>query len=130
MIILKIIAVNTPWFVTIGFFNCGLKCEYSLCNGCHDWTVLCLSIGDIAFISVKNVDYYWIIHAISKSEAINLLKNYVLGNLGYIWKCISKKSILKIWVYRYYFDDLMKAKKLETKNKILQGFDDLFTVNQ
>ena len=92
--------------------------------------MLCLSISDIAFISVKNVDYCCIIHGISKSERINLLKNYVLGNFGYIWKCISKKSILKIWVYRYYFDDLMKAKKLEAKNKNLQGFDDLFIVNQ
>ena len=46
--------------------------------------MLCLSISDVAFISVKNVDYYCIIHDISKSEAINLLKNYELGNFGYI----------------------------------------------
>ena len=45
---------------------------------------LSVSISDIAIITVKVVDYRCIIHNISKSEAINLLKNSVLENRGYI----------------------------------------------
>ena len=43
-----------------------------------------VNIKDIAIITVKNVDYRCIIHNISKSEAIDLLKNAVLENRKYI----------------------------------------------
>ena len=46
--------------------------------------MLSVNIGDIAIITVKNVDYRCIIYNISKSEAINLLKISVLENRGYI----------------------------------------------
>ena len=52
------------------FFNHGLEFQYSVCNSCHDLSMLCLNISDIAIITVKNVDYCCIIHNISKSEAI------------------------------------------------------------
>ena len=57
-------------------------------NGCHDLTILCPNLSDIAVISVKNVDYRCIIHNISKSEAINLLENSVLEDRGYIQKIL------------------------------------------
>ena len=57
-------------------------------NGCHDLTILCPNLSDIAVISVKNVDYHCIIHNISKSEAINLLENSVLEDRGYIQKIL------------------------------------------
>ena len=41
--------------------------------------------GDIAIITVKNVDYGCIVDQISKSEAINLLKISVFENRGYIY---------------------------------------------
>ena len=68
--------------------NYGLKFQDAVCNGCHDLTILCLNLGDIAVISVKNVDYRCIIHNISKSEAINLLENSVLEDRGYIQKIL------------------------------------------
>ena len=46
--------------------------------------MLCLNVSDTAIITVKAVDYYCITHDISKSEAIKLLKNYVLQDRGYI----------------------------------------------
>ena len=64
--------------------NHGLKFQYSLCNGCHDLTMLSVNISDIVNITVNNVGIPCIIHNISKSEAINLLKNPVLKNRGYI----------------------------------------------
>ena len=41
-----------------------------------------VDISEIAIITVTNVDYHCIIYNICKSEAINLLKNYVLENRG------------------------------------------------
>ena len=47
-----------------------------------------VDISHIAIIAVKNVDYSCIIHNISKTEAINLLKNFVLKDREYIYKKI------------------------------------------
>ena len=48
--------------------------------------MLSANISDIFIITVTND--YRIFYNISKSEAINLLKNSVLENLGYIYKNI------------------------------------------
>ena len=66
------------------FFNHGFKFQDVVCNGCHDLTMLSVNVSDIAIITVKNIDYCCIIHNISKSEAINLLKSAVLEDCRYI----------------------------------------------
>ena len=66
------------------FFNHIFIFQDSVCTGCHDLTMLNVNISNIAIITIKNVDYCCIIHNISKSEAINLLKNSVLDDRGYI----------------------------------------------
>ena len=43
--------------------------------------MLNVNISHIAIITVKNVYYRYIIHSISKSEAINLLGNSVVEGL-------------------------------------------------
>ena len=65
------------------FFNHGFKFQDSVCNGCHDLTMLSVNISDIAIIIVENVDYHCII-CNSKPEAINLLEIAVLEDRGYI----------------------------------------------
>ena len=55
------------------FFNYGFKFQDYICIGCHDLTILSVSISDIAIITVKNVGYFCIIHNISKFEAINFI---------------------------------------------------------
>ena len=57
--------------------------------------MLCVNISNIAIITVKNVGYRCIIHKISKSEAIKLLKNSILEDRGYIYKkyCLKFKYI-------------------------------------
>ena len=47
-----------------------------------------VNISDIAIITIKNVDYRCIIHNVSKSKAIILLKNSALENRGYIY-CLN-----------------------------------------
>ena len=66
------------------FFNHGFEFQNSVCNGFHDLTMLSVNISDIAIITVKNVDYCYIILNMSKSEAINLLKDSFLEDRGYI----------------------------------------------
>ena len=68
------------------FFNHRFKFQDSASNGYHDLTILCLTISDVAIIIVKNVDYRYIIHNISKSEATNFLENSVFEfeDRGYI----------------------------------------------
>ena len=58
--------------------------------------MLSVNISDIAIIIVKNVDCC-IIHNISKSEAINSLKNPALGNPGYMCVCVC----VCVYIYIY-----------------------------
>ena len=72
------------------FLNHGFKFQDSVYNGCNNLTMLCVNISNIAITTNRNVDYRCIIHNISKSEAINLLKNSVLEDRGYIEKnCLN-----------------------------------------
>ena len=43
-----------------------------------------VNLRGFAIITIKGVDYCYIIHAISKSNAIHLSKNSVLDDRGYI----------------------------------------------
>ena len=57
------------------FLNHKFKFQDSVCNNCHDLTMISVNKSNIAIMIVKNVDYYCIIYNISKFEAIVLLKN-------------------------------------------------------
>ena len=65
----------------------GYQFQDSVCNCCHDLTMLSVNISDIAIITFKDVDYRCIIHYISTYEIINLLKILVL-KIGGIYKNI------------------------------------------
>ena len=84
LILLKVTAKNECMICHYWFFNHEFKFEDSVCNGCHDLSMLSVNVSDIAITNVKNVDYRCIIHKISKSEAINLLESTVLEYRGYI----------------------------------------------
>ena len=71
------------------FFSHGFESQDSVCNGCHDLTMVSVKISNIAIITVNNVDYCCITHNIWKSEAINLLKNSFLEDRGYLKKILS-----------------------------------------
>ena len=57
--------------LSLFFFNHRFEFQASLCNGCHNFTIACLNLADLAIITVKGVDYR-VIHDISKPEAISL----------------------------------------------------------
>ena len=50
------------------FFNHGFKYEDSVCNDCHNLTMLCLNISDIAMITIEGVDYRCVIDDVSNSK--------------------------------------------------------------
>ena len=70
--------------------------------------MFCLNPSNIAIITVKGV--------ISKYEAIHLLANFVLDEMNIKEINIERNQNR---VYNYYFDYLIKVKKIETKNTFI-----------
>ena len=66
------------------FFNYRFKFQDSVFNVCRNLTMLCFNVNDVIVITVQNVDYCFIIHNISKSEAINFFKKSVLEDHGFL----------------------------------------------
>ena len=90
----KVCMVYHYWFL-----NDGIKFQDSLCHVCHDWTILCLNKSDFTIITFKRVAFCCITHGIRESEAINLLKNFVHDNRGYLQNAKLKATpsiIMKI----------------------------------
>ena len=54
------------------FFKHGFQFPEYVCNGCHDFSMMCLNISDIAIIIVKNVDYRCIIIILGNLEQLIL----------------------------------------------------------
>ena len=65
--------------VSLLVFNHGFRFQDSVCNGCHDLTIFCISISDVTIITIKGVDYCYI----NKSEAVRLLENSELDDPRY-----------------------------------------------
>ena len=76
LILREVITVKNVQFFTTGFLIMGLSFKI--------FALLCLDINDIAFLNVEGVDYRFIIHDISRFEAISLLENFVLDDREYI----------------------------------------------
>ena len=70
--------------ISEGIILNGFKFQDYACNGSPHLIMLSVNINDFAVINVKNVDYHCIIHSITKYEPINLLKNSVLEDCGYV----------------------------------------------
>ena len=118
LILLKVIIVKSVWFVPIGIFYHGFKLQSSVCNGCHDLTMLCPALSYVVIITVKGVDYRRIIHSISKSKTVYLVKNLYLNIVG-INKMHFKEININSRVDSYHFDNLINAEKLETKHILI-----------
>ena len=91
-------------------FNHELKFQDSGCNSCNHLTKFCLNLTDN--ITVKNGDYYCIIHNISKSDAIHLLQKIICLMIVGIDKMYINEINAKNKVYNYYLHNLIKAKKI------------------
>ena len=84
LIFLKVINSKECIACHYWYFNHEFKFQNCICNDCHDLTMLRLNLRGFAIITVKGVDYCYIIHAISKSNTIHLSKDSVLDDRGYI----------------------------------------------
>ena len=56
------------------FFNHGLKFQNSVCDGCHELTMMCLTISHAVIATVKGVDYYCIIYKLANLRQYNSRK--------------------------------------------------------
>lgn len=86
---------NFDCFTNIDFFIMVLNFKIFFCKGCLDLAMLCLNINNIAFITIKGVDYCGIIKDISACKTIHLLGNSVLYNCGYIWDAYQNNQWVK-----------------------------------
>ena len=57
------------------FLNKRFKFQTSVCNRCHDLSIMSMNLSDTAILKIKNANYCCIISGISKSETIKLLQN-------------------------------------------------------
>ena len=57
------------------FLDKWFKFQPDACNEFHDVLMMSINLNDIAILSIHGVDYHCIIHGISKSEAMGLLRN-------------------------------------------------------
>ena len=80
---LKVTTVKNVWFATLGFLIMDSNFKIIYAKVVLIWQ-FCVYMSDITIITAKNVDYRCVIHNISESEAISLLKNSVLQDCGYI----------------------------------------------
>ena len=55
------------------------KFQSTICNGCDNAIMMSFDITNIAILNIYSADYCCIGFGISKSEAINLLKNTYLS---------------------------------------------------
>ena len=53
------------------FFNRGFEFQDSVCNGCHDLTMLCFNISDITIIIAKNVNYRLLFITLANLKQLN-----------------------------------------------------------
>ena len=84
------------------YFNHGFKFQKPVRNSCHDFLMLYLNISDL---TIKLLQFIcW-----------KILCLMIVG----INKVHLKKLSIKNGVCNYYFDNLMKAKKLKTKNILI-----------
>ena len=102
-------------------FNHEFKFQHSICNGCHDLTIVSVNISNIAIITLKGVAYRCVIHDISKFEAVcwKILYLVIVG--------IYKMHIKEIKIKSRVFNNLIKSKNLKTRNILIdkKNYDDL-----
>ena len=70
--------------------------------------MLSVNVSDIAITAIKNVDYWCIIHNISKHEASKLLENSVLENCWYIYINIALNFSQEIFSFTFLFKYIIK----------------------
>ena len=87
--LIKVRMVTNGLFLTIGIMIRGSNSRHKV--WLKVFMMISLEIKNIATITFEGIDYYCVIHDVSKSDAISLLKGSVLDDKAYINKCFSKE---------------------------------------
>ena len=70
--------ISHYWFFKDKNFNF----EKLVCKGCHDISMMCSELKNIAIVRIKDVDYRCILQNTTYNEAFNLLNNSKLDERG------------------------------------------------
>ena len=62
------------------FKDIGFKYQPSVCNGCHNFSMIIQNLDDFVILRVKSVDNRCCVVNTSKKDAVSLLNNSVLDN--------------------------------------------------
>ena len=96
------------------FFNHGFKFQDSVCNGCLIWQC-CVSILVILLLLLLKMMIITVVFMkLANLTQVIYQKMFCLMSVS-IWKMLANEINIKNKLYSYYFDNLIKAKKLETK---------------
>ena len=66
------------------YFNYGIKFKNSICDGCHDLTMLCPSFSDVTVITVKGNVYFCNVHHTAKYNEVHLLESSILDDYEHL----------------------------------------------
>ena len=78
------------------FKDIGYKYEPHVSNKCHDLLMVVYDLKSFMILSIKIVDYGCYASNMSRSDAINLLKNSWLDNKGVLqWILVQIKNLFK-----------------------------------
>ena len=96
------------------FFNHGFKFQDSVWNGCLIWQC-CVSILVILLLLLLKLMISTVVFMkLANLTQVIYQKMFCLMSVS-IWKMLANEINIKNKLYSYYFDNLIKAKKLETK---------------
>ena len=73
MDVCEVIDVKSVLFTTTDIYQ--IKFHPDVYSGCYDVLMMSMSLNDIAFLSICDVDFLCIVNGTSKNEAVNLLQN-------------------------------------------------------
>ena len=70
-------------FATIGYFlNKWFTFQPNVCNECNDVLMMSINLSNVAILNIRGVDYCCTVNGISKSDAVSVLENADLTEVG------------------------------------------------
>ena len=72
----KLMNQKSVWSIITGFLKMkNLILKKRVCNGCHDISIMCYELENIAIFKIKGVDYECVLWNITDNETFDLLNN-------------------------------------------------------
>ena len=100
----KVCDIFPCWY----FLDKGFKFQTYVCNGFHNVLMISINLNDHTVLKINGVDYCGIINGISKSDAMNVLRNADLTEKKEHYK--DKECHKNLLPYIKWVKELLKVK--------------------